>query len=164
VLLDLLTGTLPWKGMISNVDVAVLKNRYDVREAVENFAPRLFDIWNYISGLAFEDDPDYRFIITILDEICDTNRIDENDAYDWAAFVEQYKRTLAAEFGIALRIDGGTDVMPYYTELGVPPVILQQIEAKGKTVKSPLIRYGPRNYSVIQASELNEGDDTACCC
>jgi serine/threonine protein kinase len=164
VLLDLMLGSLPWKGMTSNVDVATMKNRYDVREAVEDLAPRLYDIWLYIAALRFGDEPDYRFIMSVLDEICATNRIDDGEAYDWADFVERYRRTLAAEFGVALRIDGGADLLPFCTELGVPPIILHQIEGRNRTIKSPLVRYGARNDSVIQASEINEGDDTVCCC
>jgi hypothetical protein len=92
------------------------------------------------------------------------NNIRDDAPYDWAPFVEQYKRTLASEFGVALRIDGGTEVLPYYSELGVPPVVLQQIAGERGTLKSPLIRQRARNYSVMQLSELNERDDSGCCC
>jgi serine/threonine protein kinase len=162
VLLDLLLGRLPWKGITNNVDVAVMKNKFDVREAVEDVEPRLCDVWAHISTLKFEDDPDYEFINSVLDQICTTNNIREDDPYDWADFVDQYRRTLAGEFGVALRIDGGSDP-PYYAELTMPPVVTKQMEPK-KTMKSPLIKTGTRSYSVMQASELNEEDETLCCC
>jgi hypothetical protein len=163
VILDLAQGTLPWKGVSDNTDVAMMKSRFDMREAVQDISPRLIDIWGHINSLKFEDDPDYGFIGSVLDEICATNHINEGDPYDWAEFVEQYRQLLSTEFGVALRIDGGADVLPYYSELGVPPVVMQQLDRR-KTLKSPLIRSGARNYSVIQASELNEPDGGGCCC
>lgn len=163
-LLDTLTGSLPWKGVSSNVDVAVLKNRFDVREAVNDLAPSLYDIWCHITSLQFEDDPDYDMMVRILDDICLQNNFHEDDPYDWAEYMDKYRKQLASEFGVALRIDNGTDVMPYYSELGVPPMIMQQIDGKKGTLKSPLIRGRGKNYSVMQLSELNEKDDALCCC
>jgi serine/threonine protein kinase len=163
VILDLAQGTLPWKGVSDNTDVAMMKSRFDMREAVQDISPRLIDIWGHINSLKFEDDPDYGFISSVLDEVCATNHIDEGDPFDWAEFVEQYRQLLSTEFGVALMIDGGADVLPYYSELGVPPVVMQQLDRR-KTLKSPLIRSGARNYSVIQASELNEPDGGGCCC
>jgi hypothetical protein len=164
VLLDLLLGQLPWKGVSTTVDVAVMKNRFDVKEAVENIAPSLFEIWQHIVSLKFEEEPDYELILRVLDEITTTNTIHEEDPYDWAPFVEQYRRTLAAEFGVALRIDGGTAVLPYYSELGPPPVVLQQIDGKRSISRSPLLRQRQRNYSIMEQSELDEKDDNGCCC
>ena len=163
-LLDVLLGTLPWKGVSSNTDVAVLKSKYDVAEAVKDLAPSLNDIWKHITSLSFESDPDYEFMLSILDDICARNNFKEEDPYDWAEYMEQYRKQLTNEFGVALRIDAGTDVMPYYTELGVPPTIMQQIDKKKNSLKAPLIRGRGRNYSVMQLSELNEKDDTWCCC
>ncbi|OHT00692.1 CK1 family protein kinase [Tritrichomonas foetus] len=163
-LLDVLLGTLPWKGVSSNVDVAVLKNRYDVQDAVKDLDPLLYDIWSHIASLAFESDPDYNYMLSILDQICSKHGFKEDDPYDWADYIEQYRKQLANEFGVALRIDSGADVMPYYTELGVPPIIMQQIDGKKNSLKAPLIRGRGRNYSVMQLSELNEKDDTLCCC
>jgi hypothetical protein len=164
VVIDVGTAGLPWKGLAANIDIAAMKNQFDVREAVQDFAPRLFDIWRHIAALRFEDEPDYGFIFGILDEICSTAGVTDNDPYDWAEFVEQYRNTLAGEFGVALRIDGGAEVLPYYSELGVPPAIMQQIDNRRTVLKSPLIRTGARNYSVMQASEMNEDDERGCCC
>jgi serine/threonine protein kinase len=164
VLLDIFLGTLPWKGVTNGVDVAVMKNRFDVMEAVHGWAPQLVEVWQHITSLRFPDEPDYRMIFGALDEICQTNNIRDDDPYDWAPFLEQYRKTLAGEFGVALRIDGGTDVLPYYSELGVPPVVMQEIDGRLGALRSPLLRQRPRNYSVMQLSELNEKDDSGCCC
>jgi hypothetical protein len=162
-MIDMALGTLPWKGVSAHVDVAVMKTNFDVREAVQEISPRLIEIWQHIAGLAFDSDPDYEMMFRILEEICAENGIRNEDQYDWGTLVEQYRGTLAAEFGVALRIDGGTDVLPYYSELGVPAVIRSQLEPRaGRTLRSPLVR--TKNYSVMQASELNEIDEKGCCC
>jgi hypothetical protein len=140
-----------------------MKNKFDVREAVQDIAPRLLEVWQHIAGLSFESDPDYAFIDSVIDGICAEHGIHEEDPYDWVDLVAQYRGTLAAEFGVALRIDGGADILPYYSELGVPATIRNQIGAKGgKSFRSPLVR--TRNYSLMQASELNETDESKCCC
>jgi hypothetical protein len=72
----------------NNTDVAMMKSRFDIREEVQDISPRLIDIWGHINSLKFEDDPDYAFISGVLDEICVTNRISEDDPNDWADFVE----------------------------------------------------------------------------
>lgn len=164
-LVDSITGGLPWKGVASNVDVAVMKNKFDVKTAVADYAPELADIWDHISKLQFEDEPAYDMYDTILNDICTKHKIKEEDPYDWKSYIDQYRKTLADEFGVALRIDGGAEVMPYYTELGVPPMIMQQIDGKKTGLSKPLIpRTRGRNYSVMQLSELNEQDDSWCCC
>jgi serine/threonine protein kinase len=163
VLLDMALGGLPWKGVSEHADVALMKKRFDVREAVQDLSPRLLDIWSHIAGLGFESEPDYVFILGVLDEICRASGFDEKDEYDWAEFIEQYRQTLTAEFGVALRLDGGADILPYYSELGVPAAIRSQVEAAaGRTMRSPLVR--SRNYSLSQASELNETDEKRCGC
>lgn len=163
-LLDVLLGTLPWKGVASNVDVAYLKKSYDVREAVKDIAPALNDIWTHITSLQFTDDPNYDLMLGILDNICNENHFQEDDPYDWEDYMDKYRRQLAGEFGVALRIDNGLEVMPYYSELGVPPMIMQQIDGKKSSLRTPLIGRRGRNYSVMQLSELNEKDDKWCCC
>jgi hypothetical protein len=163
VLLDMALGGLPWKGVAAHADVALMKRRFDVRDAVRDLAPRLADVWAHIADLAFDAEPDYALVLGVLDAICDAAGIREADPYDWADFIEQYRQTLTAEFGVALRLDGGADVLPYYTELGVPATIRTQVEAAaGRTMRSPLVR--PRNYALTQASELNEADEARCGC
>jgi serine/threonine protein kinase len=164
VILDIGTGSLPWKGIATDVEIAAMKNHFDVREAAEPISPRLFEIWQHIASLRFEDDPNYLALYTVLDEVCAERGIRDEDPYAWAEFVDQYRNTLAGEFGVALRIDGGSEVLPYYSELGVPPAIMQQLDQRRSVIKSPLIRAGARNYSVMQASEMNEDDERGCCC
>jgi serine/threonine protein kinase len=158
VLIDTLTGGLPWKGVTNNIDVAVMKNQFVMREAVCPFSPILYEIWLHISQLKFSMDPDYDYILGKLEEVMRAKSIEEGDEFDWTAGMDEYKQTLASEFGFS----PSTEVQPYYTELGPSPMIMQGIRAG---MKSPLIRPQGRNYSVMQQSELNEGDQKQeCCC
>ncbi|KAH0792994.1 CK1 family protein kinase [Histomonas meleagridis] len=166
--LDALLGDLPWKGNEDNTDIAMLKSKYDVKAAVEDVAPQLFDIWQHITSLNFEDDPNYQFILQKLNEIMSDNHIIDDDKYDWDEYMSQYRRQLTNEFGVALRIDGGADIQPYYTELGVPPTIMKEMSDK-KRMYQPLLqanvpKYHGKNYSIMQYSELNEKDDKCGCC
>lgn len=165
--LDALLGGLPWKGVAQNMDVAIMKNRFDVNEAVGGIAPQLSEIWNYIISLKFEDDPDYQLIVNKLKEIMEEHNIHDNEPYDWNDYMEQYRRQLTNEFGVALRIDGGAEMQPYYTELGVSPVIMKEVNNKKgkKTLNQPLLpnRHG-KNYSIMQLSELNEKEESFCNC
>jgi serine/threonine protein kinase len=164
VLIDALTGGLPWRGVTNNVDVAVMKNQFAMRDAVGPFSPILYEIWLHISSLKFSTDPDYEFILGKLEQVMRAGGIGETDEFDWTAGMDEYRRTLASEFGFSPTVEAQEeDVRPYYTELGPSPVIMQGIHRAG--MKSPLIRPQGRNYSIMQQSELNEGDQKQeCCC
>lgn len=164
--LDILTTGLPWRNTPSSVDVAQMKAQFNVREFVEPLAPELADIWDLLQPLKFEDDPPYQKIIDLINKIMARNHIHEEDPWDWASFVAAYRDKLTNDFGVALRIDGGADSMPYYTELGVPPQIMQHIETRmggGGNMHSPLLGARNRQHSAMQLSELDE-KDSACCC
>jgi hypothetical protein len=159
VLVDSLTGGLPWKGVTNNIDVAVMKNQFDMRAAVDRFAPRLYEIWLHITHLRFESDPDYRLIMARLDELVAERNIGDNDPYDWADIMVEYRRTLSTEFGFA---DRPQESGRYYSELGLPPALVQQLGRK--EIRQPLVPGQARNFSLMQASELNEGAAQQCCC
>jgi hypothetical protein len=163
VFLDFALGGLPWKGIADSDQVATMKDRFDVREVVADMSPRLFEVWQYISALKWEDDPDYAMILDVLNEICTAHGINEDDGYDWAEFVADYRDALADELGIPLRIDDGADVLGYSAELGASRVVMHQL-AEGRQLKSPVVRAGPANYSIVHASEMDESDVAECCC
>ena len=165
-------GGLPWKNSPANVDVAVMKKDFNVSQFVkENIpgAPQLVQIWDLLVRLKFEEEPPYGEIDELLNEIMAQNNIHDDDPWDWADYVAAYRDKLTADFGgVALRIDGGAEAVPYYTELGVPPQIMQQIESRmtsrqhqQSSLTSPLIRR--QQYSTMQLSELDE-KDAGCCC
>jgi hypothetical protein len=158
-LVDSLVGGLPWKGVTNNIDVAVMKNQFSVHEAVAPFSFALYEIWLHISRLKFDSVPDYAFLVGKLDDVMRENGIGEDDEYDWAGFMEEYRGVLTREFGFAPEFPGS--VGPYYTELGPSPVIMQTLNRPG--MRSPLVRPQGRNYSVMQKSELNEGAQRQCC-
>jgi serine/threonine protein kinase len=165
-MLDIMTPGLPWKSIPSAVDVAIMKNEFNVSEFVsENLsaAPELVKIWNIITPLKFEEEPPYSAIEELLNEIIANNNIKHTDPWDWKDFVNAYRNKLTADFGVALRIDGGAEAIPYYTELGVPPQVFQQFGSKNSynSITSPLVR--KRQYSTMQLSELDERDPGCCC-
>lgn len=166
-MLDIMTPGLPWKNAPATIDVAVMKNEFNVTEFLAKYlsnATELVRIWDIITRLKFEEEPPYGEIEEVLNEIISNNNIKDDDPWDWNDFVNAYREKLTADFGVALRIDGGAEALPYYTELGVPPQIMQQIETKMNaqhSITSPLVRR--RQYSTMQLSELDE-KDSGCCC
>lgn len=163
-MLDIATEGLPWKGLKNGQDVLTMKKKFDMAEALHPISPKLMEIWEYVLSLKFEDEPDYRKIESKLVEVMDELGIKETDPWDWMNIIEQYKGTLSDEFGVPLRIDGCGEILPYYTELGVPPVIYQQMDGRRDPLRSPLLgKHRGKNYSVMQLSELNEKDEGCCC-
>lgn len=163
--LDILTPGLPWKNVSNAVDVAQMKAQFNVREFVQPIAPELADIWEILQPLKFEDEPPYQRITDILNDIMTKNNIREEDRWDWESFVAAYRAKLTNDFGVALRIDGGADTTPYYTELGVPPQIMQHIETRMTQrggMHTPLLNRN-RQHSAMQLSELDEKDSRCCC-
>ena len=160
-IIDIMSDGLPWKGLINSIDVAIMKKNFNMKEFVLNISPELNDIWLSINQLHFDEEPNYDFIEGILHQIIDIRSIKDEDPWDWNDYVNIYKSKLTDEFGVGLRIDGGVDSVPYYSELGIPPTILQQIESRKNNLNIPLIR--SRQYSQMQLSELNEKDEKCCC-
>ena len=159
--IDIISEGLPWKGIVANNDVALMKKEFNVKTFVAAFAPELSIVWQSIVNLHYEEDPDYEFIEGVINEMLISRSIKEDDPWDWEEFLSTYRSKLSEEFGVSLRIDGGSDAIPYYTELGLPPAIVQQIESRRTGLSTPLLR--SRQYSQMQLSELNEKDDKCCC-
>ena len=121
-----------------------MKNTYDVCSTISGVAPQLYDFWQHITSLGFDDDPDYQLISAKLFEIMESNQIVDDGHYDWDEYMEQYRRQLTNEFGVALRIDGGADIQPYYTELGVPPAVMKEVSWKSRAYQQLLQVGSPR--------------------
>lgn len=154
--IDILTAGLPWKN--STDDIIELKRNWDVDAAIAPISTKLKEIWNHINSLEFEDDPNYARYTEILTEICRESHIKETDPYDWTPYLQEYSSRLAAEFGVALRIDSGGYMQSYRSELGLPPSVYSQMG-----ISTPLLSSSRKNVSRMELSELNE-QDRGCCC
>ena len=161
--IDIIKGGLPWKGVANNADVAIMKNNFNIVEAVQDFAPDLANVYNHIKSLQFADEPDYEFIEKILINSMNEHNIKMDDPYDWDPIIQRYYETLRSEFGVQLHHDTGlSDNLQYRSELGLPKQVFYYA---GKNVLNQSLLHNPdrRSYSQMQTSELNEREDGCCC-
>lgn len=83
MILDLMNGPLPWKRHESGAEILHMKRRLPIGTLGAEITPQLEQIWTLISGMSYEDQPDYEQILKLLDEAIDENKIKWTDEWDW---------------------------------------------------------------------------------
>ena len=81
VVADLIMGQLPWSRNVK--DILATKQSCDMAEFVSPVCPDLDGVWQHISSLTFEQEPDYGMIARALTGIMDSLEIQMEDPYDW---------------------------------------------------------------------------------
>ena len=83
LVLDLIAGPLPWKGIETRTEVLHMKRSISMNKLSESISPRLSEIWTLISLLKFEDRPDYERIKQLLKLAMAENHVNRTDEWDW---------------------------------------------------------------------------------
>ena len=83
VMIELLCGKLPWRGVRDHQELIVLKSLFNVKKFVQSTAPELNDIWTSINYLSFEEKPDYKFIYEKINSMKERLKITGNEPKVW---------------------------------------------------------------------------------
>lgn len=83
MVVDLLTGSLPWKALETRAEILHLKRTVPMDELGETILPQFGQIWKLISVLNYQDRPDYEKIDELLSQAMEQNGINKSDEWDW---------------------------------------------------------------------------------
>lgn len=76
-------GHLPWRKMKDKEQVGKMKKSYDHQLFLKSLPPGFKQFLDHISKLAYEDKPDYKMLISILEKAIAKKGIKESDPFDW---------------------------------------------------------------------------------
>jgi len=82
VLVEFMTGDLPWKGR-EKEQVAIFKKQMTNSYLVANLPSPFNDMLQYLKTLKFEDEPDYDLLESMLDELFRISGKSYDVPYDW---------------------------------------------------------------------------------
>lgn len=83
VMIELLCGKLPWRGVQDNDELIYLKSQFNVKKFTHNVGPELSDIWTSISYLHFDEKPNYKYIYEKIDDMKRRIGITGNEHHVW---------------------------------------------------------------------------------
>ncbi|EAY16848.1 Casein kinase I, putative [Trichomonas vaginalis G3] len=146
VSMELLVGSLPWRGKTDKYEILQMKLNYNVQEAIGNKVPELVTIYNLLSRLSFADTPNYAQIYQLLDTAMKRNHISMDDPYDWSDILHsQRQKTAHALENLTIK---------YKLTSVKADKALNEI-----TLHTPLLPHISAAAPFRQAD-----DDSACCC
>ncbi|CAD8150639.1 unnamed protein product [Paramecium pentaurelia] len=88
VILYFLRGSLPWQNLpVSENErtkaVGDIKQNIDLNDLCANQPYELVEIMQYIKNLSFSDEPNYQYILQMLNQIAENNQFILDGIYDW---------------------------------------------------------------------------------
>ena len=83
MIVDLLTGSLPWKALETRAEILHLKRSIKMEELGETILPQFSEIWKLIATLNYQDRPEYEKIDKLLEQAMEQNGIHNNDEWEW---------------------------------------------------------------------------------
>lgn len=83
MMVDLLTGSLPWKALETRAEILHLKRTVPIDELGETIVPQFGEIWKLISVLNYQDRPEYEKIDQLLAQAMEQNGIHNDDEWEW---------------------------------------------------------------------------------
>ena len=83
MIIDLLSGSLPWRTLETRAEILHLKRKIPMSELGETILPQIGEIWKIISILKYQDRPDYEKIDNLLSQAMEQNEIHDDDEWEW---------------------------------------------------------------------------------
>ncbi|KAI9159197.1 Palmitoylated plasma membrane-bound casein kinase [Blastocladiella emersonii ATCC 22665] len=96
-----LRGSLPWQGLKAQTNkqkyekIGEKKQMTPVSELAERCPAEFADYLTYARRLGFEEEPDYRYLIGLMDKCLDRHGLVDDGAYDWMS-TEQWNQMCAS--------------------------------------------------------------------
>ena len=94
VVVDLLTGDLPWKRMEDRDEILRMKRTLDIGAAAGQIAPEMAEVWELVSTLEYQEEPNYEGIYALLGKMLEREEVAMDAEYDWDQW-KQMKKSLS---------------------------------------------------------------------
>ncbi|EDO46789.1 predicted protein, partial [Nematostella vectensis] len=83
LMVEFTVGQLPWRKMKDKEQVGKMKKTYDIANLLKSMPGEFKQFVDHISKLKYEDKPDYKMLLGLLEQIIKRKGIKESDPYDW---------------------------------------------------------------------------------
>jgi serine/threonine protein kinase len=83
VVAELLTGSLPWKGLADHQALLAAKQSSTPVSLTKHICPEISDIWYLINGLEYHERPNYERIYELIEQAMNQRKISMDDSFDW---------------------------------------------------------------------------------
>ena len=106
MLVEFITGQLPWRKMKEKEQVGNLKETYDHELFLRQLPIEFQNFLLHLQSLDYNDIPDYAMLKGLVLECLDQNGVNNTDPYDWEKRVSEIKKTVPAPTANAGTFDG----------------------------------------------------------
>lgn len=154
--LDLINGPLPWRTLENRADILQRKRSTNVSMLGSQIAPQFEKIWRHISTLNYEDEPNYKYLYELLDEVMQQNNINWDDQYDWDPNILHLDPASEADNN---RSSLSSEASVHEAEELPPPPTATMYKSVDPT---PLIVVKSSRAEVVNTMARDE--DQCCCC
>ncbi|BFZ11960.1 hypothetical protein BsWGS_14999 [Bradybaena similaris] len=83
MVVEFVSGRLPWQKMKDKVQVGIMKDRYDHTNLLKHLPIEFAAFLVHIQSLSYFDQPDYNMLYNLLDQSMQRKNIHESDPFDW---------------------------------------------------------------------------------
>ncbi|XP_031574822.1 uncharacterized protein LOC116308519 [Actinia tenebrosa] len=83
VMVEFSVGHLPWRKIKDKEQVGRMKHNYNVNNLLKPLPSEFKQFQEHISKLTYEDKPDYKLLMGLMEQVIKRKGIKESDPYDW---------------------------------------------------------------------------------
>lgn len=83
MLVEFITGQLPWRKLKDKEQVGNLKENYDHTQFLRHLPLEFGAFFSHLQSLGYGDVPDYSNLRAIISKCLDESRVLESDPFDW---------------------------------------------------------------------------------
>ncbi|KAK3237924.1 hypothetical protein CYMTET_52031 [Cymbomonas tetramitiformis] len=116
VLVEFLDGDLPWSSSKEKERVRAMKEQYNKNPELlmrnMKIPDELMEVAMYLRSLEFQDEPDYRYLRSRLDQLYHREGIQEDDPYDWEEQPDTAQRSSRSDPDSSYRPSGSRRTPP----------------------------------------------------
>ncbi|XP_053688695.1 tau-tubulin kinase homolog Asator isoform X2 [Sabethes cyaneus] len=88
MLVEFVTGQLPWRKIKDKEQVGLLKEKYDHRLLLKHLPSDFKYFLDHIQSLNYADKPDYAMLVTLFERCMKRRGVKETDPFDWEKIEE----------------------------------------------------------------------------
>ncbi|KAA6400691.1 MAG: putative tau-tubulin kinase 2, partial [Streblomastix strix] len=93
ILVEFYNGMLPWSD-VDNQKTQTLKEQFHDHKLLEQLPKQFLEFESYILSLDYTTDPDYAYLISLLNQAAVENNIDLNAPFEWEEEINNERSTL----------------------------------------------------------------------
>ncbi|XP_061843358.2 tau-tubulin kinase 2b [Nerophis lumbriciformis] len=126
MLVEFMSGTLPWKRFKDKEQVGNLKEAYDHRLMLNHLPSEFSAYLDHILSLDYNTIPDYKLLMSLIESAMESHNVRANDPYDWERCDPEDMLTVAAAVPTGQELTRLTPAHLGMANASVLPVELQR--------------------------------------